>query len=149
VNDNDTRSSVRFSKYGTYLNLSNDKCVIFPKGKDTWEGFVPPCEFKNADIVCSALNSIAIIKGKSNIGGYSVYCGVTADDDFYDCVAVTPMRLATEEEKQKLLQVIKNNGYKWNAETKTLEKIIKPKFKVGDRISPIWNKIVWFFLFWR
>lgn len=24
----------------------NAKCIIFPKGKTTWEGFVPPCEFK-------------------------------------------------------------------------------------------------------
>jgi hypothetical protein len=41
-------------------------------------------------------------------------------------------RLATEEEKEKLFDAIKSNGYKWNAETKTLEKL--PKFKEGDRI---------------
>jgi hypothetical protein len=46
-------------------------------------------------------------------------------------------RLATEEEKQKLFDAIKANGYKWNAETKTLEKLIEPKFKVGDRIRSI------------
>lgn len=34
-------------------------------------------------------------------------------------------RFATEEEKQKLFDAIKVNGYKWNAETKTLEKISK------------------------
>ena len=44
-------------------------------------------------------------------------------------------RFATEEEKQKLFQAIKDNGYRWNAETKTLEKLIEPKFKVGDRIK--------------
>ena len=33
-----------------------------------------------------------------------------------------------EKEKQKLFQTIKDNGYKWNAKTKTLEKLIKPKF---------------------
>ena len=43
-------------------------------------------------------------------------------------------RFATEEEKQKLFQAIKDNGYKWNAETKTLEKLVEPKFKVGDRV---------------
>ena len=42
---------------------------------------------------------------------------------------------ATEEEKQKLFDAIKDNGYKWNAETKTLEKLIEPKFKVGDKIK--------------
>lgn len=44
------------------------------------------------------------------------------------------LRLATEEEKQKLFDTIKAKGYKWNAETKTLEKLIIPKFKVGDKI---------------
>jgi hypothetical protein len=44
-------------------------------------------------------------------------------------------RLATEEEKQKLLDAIKENGYKWNAETKTLEELVVPKFKVGDKIT--------------
>jgi hypothetical protein len=41
-------------------------------------------------------------------------------------------RLATEEEKEKLFKAIKDNGYKWNEESKSLEKL--PKFKVGDRI---------------
>ena len=27
------------------------KCVIYPKGKTTWEGFVPPCKFKVGDRV--------------------------------------------------------------------------------------------------
>ena len=44
-------------------------------------------------------------------------------------------RFATEEEKQKLFDTIKANGYKWNPETKTLEKLIEPKFKVGDRVK--------------
>ena len=40
------------------------------------------------------------------------------------------VRLATEEEKQKLFDAIELNGYKWNAETKTLEKFVEffPKF---------------------
>ena len=48
---------------------------------------------------------------------------------------VINMRLATEEEKEKLFKAIKDNGYKWNAETKTLE-----KFKVGDRIKHKYHK---------
>ena len=38
-------------------------------------------------------------------------------------------------EKQKLFDAIKDNGSKWNAETKTLEKLVVPKFKVGDTIT--------------
>jgi hypothetical protein len=44
------------------------------------------------------------------------------------------VRLATEEEKQKLFDAIKANGYKWNDETKTLEKLVKPIFKRGDKV---------------
>ena len=40
---------------------------------------------------------------------------------------------SNKEEKQKLFQAIKDNGLKWNPETKTLEKL--PKFKVGDKIK--------------
>ena len=29
---------------------------------------------------------------------------------------------------------MKEAGYKWNTETKTLENLVKPKFKVGDRV---------------
>lgn len=52
-------------------------------------------------------------------------------------------RIATEEEKEKLFKAIKDNGYKWNVETKTLEKLVEPKFKVGDKIKDKNNKI-WF-----
>ena len=44
------------------------------------------------------------------------------------------LRFATEDEKKKLFDVIREKGYKWNPETKTLEKLIVPKFKVGDKI---------------
>ena len=47
---------------------------------------------------------------------------------------VSKIRLATEEEKQKLFDCIKANGFHWNDETKTLEILIRPKFKIGDRI---------------
>jgi hypothetical protein len=45
------------------------------------------------------------------------------------------VRLATEEEKQKLFDAIKANGYEWNAETKTLEKLVEPIFKINDNIQ--------------
>lgn len=40
------------------------------------------------------------------------------------------LRYATEEEQQKLFDVIKENGYKWNPRTKTLEKLISNKFDI-------------------
>ena len=34
----------------TELQHIKTKCVIFPKGKTTWEGFIPPCKFKDGGI---------------------------------------------------------------------------------------------------
>lgn len=124
-----------FTKYGWYTShYDYAKCVIFPKGKTTWEGFKRP--YTNGDIVCTINDSIVILGNR--IGEHSTsfnsYCGLFNNYEFDFNVIVAPKRLATEEEKQKLFQVIKNNGCKWNAETKTLEKLVEPKFKVGDRV---------------
>jgi hypothetical protein len=136
---------IPLSKYGCYSLNPQCKCVIFPKGKTTWEGFVPPCKFKDGDILTSFRDNICIYKGpmydNKNLQDY--YCGYRiADctfvlkqhkDNFFG--DTKDFRLATEEERQKLFQIIKDNGYKWNAETKTLEKLIVPRFKVGNTIQ--------------
>jgi hypothetical protein len=41
---------------------------------------------------------------------------------------------ANKEQRDLLFQTIKEAGYKWNADEKKLEKLIVPKFKVGDTI---------------
>lgn len=122
---------------GCYDRHPNAKCVIFPKGKTTWEGFVPPCQFKDGDILATDLGSVFILNTHLNTDEcYGCYTGVCCDGVFYinesfaykECC-----NFATEEEKEELFQTIKDNGYEWNAETKTLKKlIVEPKFKVGD-----------------
>ena len=125
-----------FTKYGWYTShYDYAKCVIFPKGKTTWEGFVPPSKFKDGDIVATDSGRwLGIIKNKYNSGYYTVHCAIdyTFNDIFYRCGEYRFSRIATEEEKQKLFQAIKDNGYKWNEETKTLEKLLR--FKIGDKI---------------
>ncbi len=132
-------NSFTLTKYGQCSNADYAKCVIFPKGKDTWEGFVPPCQFKDGDIVhgdnfCCSYISIY----KSNRENNSFYCYAALNSygkfKFNDYADKSNLRFATEEEKEKLFQAIKDHGYKWNAETKTLEKLIIPKFKVGDKV---------------
>lgn len=123
----------------------NGVCMLFPsKGKTTWEGFVPPCEFKDGDILYVRTSNqwICIYKeGGEKENVFHRYVAATSlifvHDDSALCHRhnIEEIRLATEEEKQKLFDVIKANGYKWNAETKTLEKLIEPKFKVGDKIK--------------
>jgi hypothetical protein len=129
------------SEYGCMSLSTHSKCVIFPKGKTTWEGFVPPYKFKDGDVV--ATNSghwIGITTGGIYDESIPTYCIIDPNNSlrlyFDKPVTWSFNRLATEEEKQKLFDVIKANGYKWNEEIKTLEKL--PKFKVGDRIKYIY-----------
>jgi hypothetical protein len=131
--------SVWFTPKGSVNLLPDAKCVIFPKGKTTWEGFVP---FVKGDIIYTD-GFVAILHSITESGTLWYYCYYSISED--RCKIKTDfgignvkddvLRLATEEEKQKLFDAIKTNGYRWNAETKTLENLIEPKFKVGDKIE--------------
>ena len=121
-----------FSKYGCFSKNELAKCVIFPKGKTTWEGFQRP--FKEGDIAISNKGDIHLLRTEdSSYCAYRKYAWRSSYEfDSTRTTMVKVVRLATEEEKAKLFQAIKDNGYKWNLKTKTLEKL--PKFKVGDKI---------------
>lgn len=135
---------VKLSNEGCFThNCNSAKCVIYPKGKTTWEGFVPPCKFKDGDIVYFITENdneyITIFKNAGNVY-LETYIDVaiatsrySLDVSFY-IDNIKEQRLATAEEKQKLFDIIKANGYRWDAETKTLEKLVAI-FKVGDKIK--------------
>lgn len=139
IHDNN-RISHALTKYGQWNPYKYAKCVIFPKGKTTWEGFQRP--FKDGDVLVHTQNERFVMSiYKSNESGIIINTHAI----FWDreeglsvgmqiCCYTDSTRFATEEEKQILSQAIKNNGYYWNAETKTLEKLVEPKFKVGDRV---------------
>lgn len=146
--------TAELTEYGCWSLAKTSKCVIFPKGKTTWEGFVPPCEFKDGDIIFTHADSLKMGLGNTWISifkensakGVVTYAGIKEDgSSYYDNTDeekgllcshndIVSQRLATEEEKEELFKAIKEHGYKWNEETKTLEKIV-PKFKVGDKIQ--------------
>lgn len=135
---------ITLTKYGQLANADYAKCVIFPKGKTTWEGFTPPCEFKDGDILTNERGSICIYKGpmyySQNLADF--YCGYRISDHAFILKKfkdkhfgdINGLRLASEIEKQYFFQILSNNGYRWNSETKTLEKLTKPRFKVGDKV---------------
>lgn len=129
--------------------LPEAKCVIYPKGKTTWEGFQRP--FKNGDIIyikCKYYDWCSIFYKCEDEKLYTYVDFCITSNNFYcskpnivcECSDIIEHRFATEEEKQKLFDAMKDNGYQWNAETKTLEKLVepklvKPKFKDGDWIT--------------
>lgn len=134
-------NTISLTKEGHWNKFPNAKCVIFPKGKTTWEGFHKP--FKDGDVVYFITENgneyITIFKNngdvylETHIDFVIITSRCSLESSFY-IDNIKEQRLATEEEKQKLFDAIKTNGYKWNSETKTLEKLVKPNFKVGDRI---------------
>lgn len=133
--------------YGCISYRDYTKCVIYPKGKTTWEGFVPPCKFKDGDII--------YIKDKYNQEWYSILSNYVDNKlytyiDFYINYSILyynkpnilcehkytiEYRLAAKEEKEKLFKVIKDNGYQWNPETKTLDELFP--YKIGTKV---WTK---------
>ena len=127
------------TKYGQYIKADFAKCVIFPKGKTTWEGFQRP--FKDGDVVTVTMIPegiwIGIFKQYTAMF-FESYCSLNTRGEFRNTGfanhSLKGLRFATEEEKQKLFDAIKENGYRWNDKTKTLEKLIEPVFEVGDRI---------------
>ena len=129
---------ISFNKFGCYSELNQAKCVIFPKGKTTWKGFVPPIEFKDGDVIYNpGIKAVAIFYKQTDNATIS-HCFLNVVKELkichYHCKLLSDWRLSSEEEKQKLFKAIKDNGYKWNVETKILERLIEPKFKVGDKI---------------
>ena len=144
----ESRDPLILDKYGRLIHICCPKCVIFPKGKTTWEGFVPPCKFKfkDGDVIVDKYGAVAIYKRvySSYEEPYvDFYCGITSlnrslfikdSDSLQHCGEIYTIRLATEEEKKELFQAIKEHGYKWNAETKTLEKLSESNEDVDDEI---------------
>lgn len=121
------------TKYGQTSPSPCNKCVIFPKGKTTWDGFQRP--FKDGDVVVSKSGCwIGIVKSYNDCDEtYNVYVAFenwagNYINIFVD-IKLEMYRLATEEEKEKFFKAIEDNGYKWDNKTKTL---YKSEFKDGD-----------------
>ena len=131
------------TEYGQTYESQYNKCVIFPKGKTTWEGFQRP--FKDGDVCTGKVRGnlvIFIYKNRINTTlvkshfvlyvrvGFCKNCCIPLKDE--------EIKFATEEEKQDLFKAIQDNGYRWDDETKTLRvvgKLGKLKFKVGDVVQ--------------
>lgn len=121
---------VYLTQYGA-VNDIDGKCVIFPKGKRTWDGFARHVEFGDGDVV--ATNSgiwIGIVTGGISGQWCPTYCAVNCEGSFAAFFnGKEPFifeRPATEDEKASLFKAIKEAGFVWNAEAKKLEKVAEP-----------------------
>lgn len=142
---------ITLNEYGYYFNTEHAKCIIFPKGKTTWEGFVPPCKFKDGDIIFVVdkyesgnyyygnFRYVAIFKEIKNDNRLYVHGLYSYNQDIFSnrpCLCKitnsTIIKFATKEQKEKLSRVIEDNGYKWDEKTKTLEELFP--YKIGTKI---------------
>lgn len=153
VNENTIRLATKKEKEKLFKELKENGYKWNSDTKTLEKLFVP--KFKDGDIIFTHANCLKVGLGNTWIsifketrnGGVATYVDCCENDvDYYDdldgdkpllCMEsdILRQRLATQEEKEKLFEKIKENGYKWNADTKTLEKLVEPKFKVGDKIT--------------
>ena len=142
---NGTDDVFNFSYDGRY-NLMGECCIFPSKDQRDWSKFELPYEFKDGDIVtwgdrrsslvaCIYKERKNTISFNHHIALYKGGLGIIVNGEII--LTNDKLSLATEEEKAKLFDAIKSHGYNWNEETKTLEKVIQPKFKVGDKIQSV------------
>lgn len=81
-------------------------------------------EFENGDVLCSAYSgTMVIFKEKEKDGSRYFYSHYNTDRSSNKGWNSAAFRHATEEEKQLLFDKMKEQGLKWNAEEKKVEKI--------------------------
>lgn len=124
-----------------FENMEDSKLTFDNINKTLIKTYEP----KDGDFVFNQTGSDSIVIFKKIIENkVSTYCSlfnksnnlfITRNDYFTDISNFKP-RLATEEEKETLVNKLKEGGLKWNAETKTLEKSYLPK--VND-ICIVWS----------
>ena len=122
----------------------NGECMLFPsKDNRNWDNFYI-CPFKKGDfIIKESINGNKFIAIFSHFGGPYEYttnylCLLRPDGTFkseldFGIGNIQEARLATDSEKNELLDAIAKNGYCWNECSMTLKKLTL-KFKVGDAI---------------
>jgi hypothetical protein len=106
-------------------------------GVDSLMELVEEQKYKNGDFVYED-GRIMIVKSYPNLhhaNVWPIYSDMLSYDGTYAVDFSEPtFRYATEEEKQLLIDAMKKDGKRWNAEMKCIEDIPKPKFKVGDKV---------------
>ena len=109
---------ITLTEYGTYTYDETAKCVIFPKGKTSWEGFKKP--FVNGDIVtceCNPNKEKQIFIFKEYMTSGKALCHAILDIDGALDINESEYYVkdyATEQEKEKLFKALAQVGCKWD-----------------------------------
>lgn len=150
-------SILKYDKNGKF-NYAEESAEIdlFPsKDQRDWSKWHRP--FIDGDILTYTLWNKPTIyiyreNGTRNTSYYAAYSSGT--NTFYSDATgalagdIADLRFANDEEKQKLFDIIKKNGYEWDSEKKELKKI-EEKFDIDtlqefDRVLARSNNGIWF-----
>lgn len=140
TDDGDTKY---YTKDGLFFtNRPGGECVLFPsKEQRNWEKFRLPV--KKGDIMMTEDKRAFIADGKMDDSGYPcAYCGLNLYHNFTKGSETNGWTSnfyipASKEAKKELFDKIEEAGYKWNADTLELEKVVpkfKSKFKPFDKV---------------
>ena len=112
------------TRYGQLYNAPSCGCVIYPKGEDTWKNYLVN-SFKDGEIVVTDLGNIAIVRDEIVDNYHKTYCVYYKSDARILTTGdtVNAKRLATYDERDLLFQALVEDGYKWNPETKSVERL--------------------------
>lgn len=120
-----------FDIFGRYSK--NGEIMLFPsKENKDWNTFQKP--FKDGDILITMLGEIFIYQEIPTTNFCGSYASLNIYGKFfpyYSSFIESSARFATEDEKQKFFDAMGANGYRWNAETKTIGQIIPKKFDIS------------------
>lgn len=120
-----------FNQDGIYVD--GGECLLFPsKEHRTWDNWQEVL-FQVGDVVTSTeTENTFIIIFKNDVGFNGIDKSNLCHKLWYK-----NYRYATPEEREQFTAELNANGYKWNADTRQIEKIEQqytPKYKVGDYI---------------
>lgn len=99
--------------------------------KDLWEKIIIFKKYHSEGV--KGICSIPCVEGYGNTfkNGKLAF---TEEVPYYSKTWTCNLHPATKEQRDLLLQKIKEAGYKWDTDKKELKKLVEPKFKVGDKI---------------
>lgn len=152
--DNNLEIDIDGHYYVTDLATEKEKAKLFKALEDNGYKWNPETktlknwtiqDAKDGDVIFYDDGWTCIFKCIHGIW-YSSYCFITSDGEFhtgYEEHAVDSKingnaHIATKEQRDFLFQKIKEAGYRWDTETKILEKLITPKFKDEDK-NHLWT----------
>ena len=101
--------------------------------------FIPEkSEFKEGDFIYKDGRIMIVKSYPSNYhaNAYPEHSSIVHYSDWYGVTFSSPtFRHATEEEKQLLIDAMKKDGKRWNADKKCIEDIPERKFNAGDKVK--------------